>query len=111
MSLNIDVTIAEKLPNTVKMGLANMSEKEQLIFQEEVRGELKDTTVMVLLSIFFPIQLFLLGKTLLGIIFIFTGGGFYLWWFIELFLTPGRVKKFNEEIARKTFADIKLMSS
>lgn len=62
---------------------------------------------MVLLSIFFPIQLFLVGKIGLGILFWLTGGGLGVWYVIEWFLTPGRVRDYNARVANDSLNLIK----
>lgn len=54
---------------------------------------------MVALSILFPVQLFFLGKVLLGVLFLITGFGFGVWYVIEWFLTPGRVRDYNTRVA------------
>ena len=57
---------------------------------------------MVALAILFPIQLFFLGRVLLGILFLLTGGGLGIWYIIEWFLTPGRVRDYNTKVANET---------
>lgn len=39
-----------------------------------------------------------LGKWGLQILFWFTLGGIGLWWFIDLFLIPGKVERYNADI-------------
>lgn len=64
----------------------------------------------MVLAIFFPIQLFLLGKTGLGVAFILTGGGMFVWWIIEIFMTPKRVRDYNENVAATIMRDLKIMN-
>ena len=64
---------------------------------------------MLALAIFFPIQLFLLGKTGLGVAYLLTAGGCGIWWIVEIFLTKGRVNSFNEDLARTLMRDMKIM--
>lgn len=64
---------------------------------------------MVFLAIFFPIQLFLLGKIGLGVVFLITGGGVWVWWIIECFLTPKRVREYNGDAASKILMEMKIM--
>jgi hypothetical protein len=47
----------------------------------------------------FPIQLFLCREVGLGIAFWLTGWRPGAWWVVEWFLTPGRVRTVNNEIA------------
>lgn len=110
-ALQIQPSVAIKLPATVKAALSKMSLEDQMIFQDEFRKKSKSMGLMVFLAIFFPVQLFVLGKMGLGLIFLFTGGGFGAWYFIEWFLTPKRVRDFNDDLATKTLTDMKIMNS
>jgi len=60
--------------------------------------------LIVALSILFPIQLFLLGRIGLGILFAVTGGGLGVWYIVEWFLTPGRVREYNAKVASQAIA-------
>ncbi len=64
---------------------------------------------MLLLAILFPIQLFFLGRIVLGILFLLTAGGFGVWYVIEWFLTPGRVRKYNQSLALQIVQDLQTM--
>ena len=110
MALEIKPSIAKKLPSTVKSALSKMPTEDQVIFQEEFQKKSKSTGLMIFLAIFFPIQLFILGKTGLGIVFFLTGGGCGFWYFIEWFLTPNRVRETNDDIATKILTDMKIMA-
>jgi len=65
---------------------------------------------MVLLAIFFPIQLFFVGKVGLGVAFLLTAGGCGLWWIVEIFLSPKRVRDYNEEISLQIARDLKFFA-
>lgn len=93
----------------VQSALSKMSQEEQLTFQTEFNRRKKSKGLMVFLSLFFPIQLFLIGKVGLGFVFWFTGGGLFLWYVIEWFLTPGRVDAYNNVIATEIARDVKIM--
>jgi len=110
MPLEIEPKIGSQLPLIVKKALSEMSTEDQLMFQKEFTRKAKSVGGMVALAIFFPIQLFLLGKTGLGIAFLLTAGGAGMWYIIEWFLTPKRVKEYNEELAVEIMRDIKIMS-
>ena len=58
--------------------------------------------LMMAFAILLPIQLFLLDKILLGIVFLITGGGFGVWYVVEWFLTPQRVRDYNTKVASET---------
>ncbi len=110
MSLEIESSVADKLPNMVKTSLAKLSTEHQSQFVEEYKRKSKNLGVMMVLAILFPIQLFLLGKTGLGVALWLTGGGLGIWWLIEIFLTPKRVKDYNENIATTIMRDLKIMN-
>lgn len=111
MALELKPSVMAALPITVKTALAKMSLEEQLMFQEMFEKKSKSLAPMLLLAVLFPIQHFLLGKTGLGIVFFLTGGGLWIWWIIEWFLTPRRVREYNEDVATKLLMDIKIMNS
>lgn len=60
--------------------------------------------LMMAFSILFPIQLFFLGRVLLGILFLITGFGFGIWYVVEWFMTPGRVREYNTRVAEEVLA-------
>jgi len=110
MPLDIENSIADALPSMVKEALSKLPVEKQGLFVEEYKRKSKSGALMLVLAIFFPIQLFLLGKTGLGIAFILTGGGFFMWWFVEIFLAIKRTRDFNEDLAKSIIRDIKIMS-
>ena len=87
-----------------------MTDDEQKMFQSKFKKGMKSTVPMLLLAILFPIQLFFLKKHILGFIFISTMGGFFIWWVIEIFLTSGRVKTYNEELAMQIITNMKMLN-
>lgn len=85
-------------------GYQQLSEDQKLAFNARYDIRKRSMALMVALSILFPIQLFFLGKILLGILFLITGGGFGVWYVVEWFLTPGRVREYNTNVANETLA-------
>lgn len=96
-------------PPVVHSAVSKMSEEEKLVFQTEYDRRKISKGVMIVLAVLFPIQLILLGKVGLWFAFFFTGGGLGIWWFIEIFLTSGRVDERNGEIATEIVRNIKTM--
>ena len=111
MSIAISPSISDRLPATVKTALAKMPDEQQLLFEDEYKRKSKSSGLLTALAILFPIQLFLLGKTGLGIAFIITLGGMGVWWIIEWFITPKRVKSFNDDAATRLLTEMKIMHS
>ena len=110
-TLDITPTIADTLSSSVKQALSKLPSEIQSTFEDEYKRKYKNKTVILLLAIFFPIQLFLLGKVGLGIFFFLTLGGFYVWWIIEIFLAIPRTRTFNEDLAKTILRDLKMMNS
>lgn len=106
--LFISRSIADELPSTVRQALSTMSESQQTNFEEDYKRRRKSRAVYFLIALLFPIQHFLLGKSGLGLIFLLTAGGLWLWWIVEWFYTPfKRVPLANEELARSLLRDLK----
>lgn len=95
------------LPPTALAGYEELTPEQQEVFSAHYATRKRNTALMVLLSIIFPIQLFLVGKIGLGILFWLTGGGLGVWYVIEWFLTPGRVREYNNRVATDTLNLIK----
>lgn len=110
MGLAIEESISKNLPIMLKEPLSKMPEEKQSIFVEEFKKRSKSVAIMTILAVLFPIQLFLLGKTGLGIAYWITFGGSGIWWLIEIFLTPKRVKEYNADVGTQILRDMKLMS-
>lgn len=110
MALEIEKSIADQLSSVVRESLSKMNPAEQSHFVEDYKKKSKSFGLMLVLAIFFPIQLFFLGKTGLGIAFWLTGGGCGIWWLIEIFMTKKRVNSYNDDVARSLLRDLKIMS-
>ena len=95
------------LPPPAIAGYQELTPDQQAVFSAHYNSRKRNTALMVLLAIVFPIQLFLLGKIGLGILFWLTAGGFGVWYVIEWFLTPGRVRDHNARVASDTLNLIK----
>ncbi|KIX15280.1 hypothetical protein X474_03665 [Dethiosulfatarculus sandiegensis] len=52
-----------------------------------------------------------MGKTGLGVAFLLTAGGLWVWYFVEIFLTPKRVREYNADIATSILRDMKILQS
>lgn len=110
MALQIDPTVADKISITIKQSISELSPQQQQQFCEEFKRKARNNGSMIALAILFPIQLFFLGKTGLGIAFLLTSGGCGIWWLIEIFMTAGRVQQYNDSLAYTIIQNIKLMS-
>ena len=87
-----------------------MTDEQKLTFEAEYARRRKNTALYVVLAIIFPIQLVLLGRLGLQLIFWLTGGGMFIWWVIEWFLTPKRVREYNDKVATEIARDLSIMT-
>lgn len=94
------------LPPEAFAGYQSLSDEQQAAFAGRYNASKRSMPVMVALAILFPIQLFFLGKVLLGLLFLITGGGFGIWYIVEWFLTPGRVREYNSQVASDILASM-----
>ncbi len=94
----------QDLPPVAAAAYQQLSEDQKQTFNASYNSRKRSMALMVALAILFPIQMFLLGRVLLGILFLITGGGFGVWYVIEWFLTPGRVRDYNTRVANETLA-------
>ena len=97
----------EIYPPAVQSAISNMTDEQKTTFQNSYDQQKKNKKLLVILSILFPIQLFLFGKTGLGVVFWLTFGGVGIWWIIEIFRTPKKVDEFNDQLALKIASQIK----
>ena len=75
MALEIENSISDNLPAMVKTSLSKLPPEQQGQFVEEYKRKSKGLGGMMALAILFPIQLFFLNKTGLGVVFLLTAGG------------------------------------
>ncbi len=104
MSINQDVL--NLLPLVPKTAYSKMTEAQRAQAGREYKIKARSMGKMVLLSIFFPVQHFMLGRGGLGFLFIMTFFGFGVGYIIEWFLTPMRVQKYNIYIASRIITSI-----
>jgi hypothetical protein len=88
------------LPPSAFPAFESLAEEQRTAFASRYDSAKRSMALMMALSILFPVQLFFLGRVLLGILFLLTGGGFGVWYVVEWFLTPGRVREYNARVAR-----------
>ena len=92
-------TEIHSIPAVVEPFFKELSEEQRMWFLSEYHRRSRSVGLMMVLAFLFPIQLFFLGRVGLAILFLLTGGGFFLWYVVEWFLTPGRVRDYNDAAA------------
>lgn len=95
------------LPSMVKEQLNKMPKEKQNQFTEEFDRKTKSIIIAYLVWLFPFMQYGYLGKWGIQIIYWVTGGGFMIWWFIDLFRMVSLVKDKNKDIAIEVMKDIK----
>lgn len=106
MLLGISPGIARQLPPAVRRALGRIPAKRQAAFEAAYRQKRRDTLLLGLLAIFFPIHFFFEGRIGLGLLYWLTFGGFGLWWLIEVITVWGRTARFNEDMATALLRDM-----
>lgn len=96
----------EDLPPVAAAAYHQLNDDQKLAFNVHYNSRKRSMALMVAFAILLPIQLFLLSRVLLGILFLITGGGFGVWYVIEWFLTPGRVRDYNTRVATEALAAV-----
>ena len=110
--LYISASIADSLPSMVKNELAKLSAQKQEEFVEEYKRKAKSVGIAYLfLIVILAMHYGYLRKWGLQIVFWLTGGGFFIWWLIDLFRLVGLVKNYNKDVATDTMRNLKAMSS
>ena len=94
----------------VQSALSKMTDEQKKIFEAEYARRRKNTALYVVLAIIFPIQLVLLNRLGLQLAFWFTVGGLGVWYVIESFKTPGRVREYNDDVAKEIARDLSIMT-
>ena len=87
------------LPPVAFDAFQQLPEEQKVAFASRYASAKRSMPLMMALAILFPVQLFFLGKVVLGLLFLITGGGFGIWYVVEWFLTPGRVREYNAGVA------------
>ena len=100
----------DSYPPVVVVALRSMDETQKLAFATEYQRRARSKWAMRALAVLFPIQLFLLGRPGLGLLYWLTLGGFGAWTIVELCLIDKRVRTYNGELATNIARDLKIMA-
>lgn len=110
--LYISALVADSFPSMVKNELAKMPAQKQDEFVEEFNRKKKSLGIAYLfLLIVLAMHYGYLKKWGLQIVFWLTGGGFFIWWLIDIFRLPGLVKNYNKDVAMDTMRNLKSISN
>jgi hypothetical protein len=104
-------SISKNLPAIVRNEVVKFSPEKQQEFLEEYQRKMKSKGVAYLLWLLFGLHYAYLGKWLIQLVFWITGGGFFVWWFIDLFRVSGLINERNKDEAVDVLRTIKIVSS
>ena len=116
MSEVIPKETMEVLPATVKNQLAKMPEEQQYEFVEEFNRKFKPRSVATAsFMAFLGFHYLYYNKFVMFLLFVFTGGGFGLWW-LMLWIRSGNItKEYNQEMAKdiamEVLKEIKILNA
>lgn len=110
--LYISSGVASDLPSMVRNELATLSAQKQTEFIEEYNRKKKSIALAyIFLIVILCLHYGYLRKWGLQLLFWFTGGGFLIWWFIDLFRTYGMVQDYNKDRAVEVMRNFKAISN
>ncbi|WP_345880459.1 hypothetical protein [Shewanella algae] len=110
MALLVSAETRKHLSPMVVSSLTKLNDEQQGFFEAAFNQKKRSYVVHQLLAIFFPIQFFIRGDVLLGILFWVTGGGLWVWWIWEIFTQRSKVRDYNDKVATEVLRDLRVLS-
>ena len=77
----------------------SLSDQERLAFQQELSKRSKSVGVAYLLWFLFGWHYAYVSNWGTQVLFWITGGGFLVWWLVNLARVPGIIARYNDEVA------------
>lgn len=106
-------TIKSHLPQAVYSKVAGMEPLAQAGFVDEYNRQKKSIGVAYIfwfLGSILGLHYLYFKKPLLFFLFLFTMGGFIIWWLIDLFRIPSVIREHNKTIALNVLRDIQVLA-
>lgn len=104
----LPASLCKQVPDAVLRKIDNMDEAAQLGFAEEFSRNKKSSLVAFLL-VGAGLHYAYLGRVWLTLLFLFTMGGFGIWWLIDIFRVFGLVRERNRSVAIQVLRDIQVL--
>lgn len=111
MALQIRSSVSKQLASSVSTVVGQMTPEQQSIFEEEYEAKSRNTVLMLILAIVFPIHFFFEDRIVLGVLFWLTVGGFFIWYVVEILTVWSRTKNHNKDVATTIVRDMKIMGA
>lgn len=108
--LYIPNSISDNLPAMVRNELKKLNSSKQEEFLEEYKRRRKSIFLGYLCWLIFGWQYAYIRKWGVQILYWFTGGGFLIWAFIDLFRIPKLVSNYNKDISIEVMRNLKSIS-
>ena len=99
----------ERIP---RLSLHDLTERELLILRQEVESRKKSVAATWLLWFFlggFGAHRFYLGRVGTGIAMLFTLGGLFIWWLVDIFLISGMLKADQLKVQKEVLEELAAM--
>ncbi|WP_283421905.1 TM2 domain-containing protein [Chryseobacterium profundimaris] len=108
--LYIPNSITDRLPAMVRNELKKLHPSKQEEFLEEYKRRKKSVFVGYMCWLIFGWQYAYIRKWGVQILYWFTGGGFLIWAFIDLFRIPKLVSNYNKDVSIEVMRNLKSIS-
>ena len=105
--------MSEKESMVLKAAKMELNTDQRLMFDTEFEKKKKTMLAAYLLwgfLGFIGVHKFYLKKTGMGVLYIFTGGLFFIGWLIDAFITAKQVHAANEIIAKDLVLEVKMLT-
>jgi len=90
----------------VRNEVSSLAAERQEEFVEEYRRKAKSGGMALFLWIF-GLHYAYIGKWGIFLLFLFTMGGFFIWWLIDIFRVVGMVRNHNKDVAVDVLRNMK----
>ena len=105
---HLPASLRKQVPDAVLRKLEDMDESTQLGFIEEFSRNKKSVMIAFLL-VGAGLHYAYLGRVWLTLLFLFTMGGFGIWWLIDIFRVFAMVRDRNRSVAIQVLRDIQVL--
>ena len=99
----------KNIPEILLPYVDKISDEGKITLQKQFKKAEKSKGVTFALWFFLGAHYAYMGKWGLFILFWLTGGGFFIWWFVDAFRISSLIDNLNEDIAMDIFQRVKLM--
>lgn len=109
--LDLPGWVKSNLPSMVISELLQLPAVKQREFLEEFKRKYKSKMIAYVFWLFFGFHYAYLKNWNMQVIFSLTGGGCFIWYFIDLFRIPSMTSNCNKDIAIEIMRNLKVVSS